>query len=184
AREALFLGSPHQSPLPLALLLRWAGVERIAAVSHEHAGSLLDVRIKGDPHHDEGERSLAGAAALGFARPLDARLAVDVAAGDVTDLADLGNGGAYVVLHPGASTPARTLAAARWRDVAAPLTGGGRKVVVTGSEEEARLTAFVAGYAPDVIDLGGRTDMPGLARVLAGAEAVLTGNTGPLHLAA
>jgi ADP-heptose:LPS heptosyltransferase len=34
------------------------------------------------------------------------------------------------------------------------------------------------------IDLGGRTGWPELAAVLAGAEAVVVGNTGPAHLAA
>ena len=37
---------------------------------------------------------------------------------------------------------------------------------------------------PRVNDLGGRTDLPVLAHVLAGAAAVVAGNTGPLHLAA
>jgi ADP-heptose:LPS heptosyltransferase len=35
-----------------------------------------------------------------------------------------------------------------------------------------------------VVDLGGATDLAGLAEVLAGAEAVVVGNTGPAHLAA
>ena len=33
-------------------------------------------------------------------------------------------------------------------------------------------------------DLGGRVDLAGLAEVLAGAEVVVAGNTGPAHLAA
>ena len=39
--------------------------------------------------------------------------------------------------------------------------------------------AAVAG-----LDLGGRTDLATLAAVLAGAQAVVVGNTGPAHLAA
>jgi heptosyltransferase-3 len=35
-----------------------------------------------------------------------------------------------------------------------------------------------------VLDLGGRLDLAGLAAVLAGASAVVVGNTGPMHLAA
>ena len=34
----------HQSPLPTALALRMAGVPRIAAISEDYPGSLLDVR--------------------------------------------------------------------------------------------------------------------------------------------
>jgi hypothetical protein len=44
------------------------------------------------------------------------------------------------------------------------------------------LTAAVAGRAG--IDLGGRTTLAELAAVLAGATAVVVGNTGPAHLAA
>jgi ADP-heptose:LPS heptosyltransferase len=55
-------------------------------------------------------------------------------------------------------------------------------VVVTGGPAEMSLTATVAG--PSAQDLGGRTDLRTLAGVLAGADAVVTGNTGPAHLAA
>ncbi|MGS2620194.1 HAD-IIIA family hydrolase, partial [Micromonospora sp. LZ34] len=44
AGEAVIFTSFHQSPLPLALLLRMAGVPRIAAISDDYPGSLLDVR--------------------------------------------------------------------------------------------------------------------------------------------
>jgi ADP-heptose:LPS heptosyltransferase len=37
---------------------------------------------------------------------------------------------------------------------------------------------------PGALDLGGQTDLRSLAGVLAGASAVVTGNTGPAHLAA
>ncbi|HEY1428084.1 MAG TPA: hypothetical protein VGF18_00795, partial [Candidatus Tumulicola sp.] len=37
--EAIVFTSFHQSPLPMALLLRLAGVERIAAISDDYGGS-------------------------------------------------------------------------------------------------------------------------------------------------
>jgi heptosyltransferase-3 len=40
------------------------------------------------------------------------------------------------------------------------------------------------GSGPEVLDLGGGTDLAGLADVLAGAACVVVGNTGPAHLAA
>jgi ADP-heptose:LPS heptosyltransferase len=58
-------------------------------------------------------------------------------------------------------------------------------VVVTGGRDEREFTALVAGPArPEVADLGGRLDLATLAEVLAGAGAVVVGNTGPAHLAA
>ncbi len=68
--EAVILTSFHQSPLPLALLLRLAGVERITGASTDYAGSLLDVRLR--PGEDfpedqpEAERALGIARAAGF----------------------------------------------------------------------------------------------------------------------
>ena len=91
----------------------------------------------------------------------------------------------YVVVHPGASVPARAWSAERHAALVDALVGEGRRVVVTGSPAERELTARVTGPARDeVLDLGGRTDLPGLAHVLAGARAVVVGNTGPAHLAA
>lgn len=42
---AAILTSSHQSALPLAMVLRLATSARIAAVSHEYAGSLLDAAV-------------------------------------------------------------------------------------------------------------------------------------------
>ena len=49
---ALILTSFHQSPLPLALLLRMAGVPFVGAICEDYPGSLLDVRfhVDGDLH--------------------------------------------------------------------------------------------------------------------------------------
>src|SRR5215204_2905541 len=67
--RAAVLTSSHQSPLPMALLLRLAGVAEIAAVSIDHAGRLLDHRIPGDPDVHEVERGLLVAEALGAPVP-------------------------------------------------------------------------------------------------------------------
>jgi ADP-heptose:LPS heptosyltransferase len=55
-------------------------------------------------------------------------------------------------------------------------------VLVTGGPGERELTARVAGRHG--LDLGGRTDAATLSGVLSRARAVVTGNTGPAHLAA
>ena len=179
--RAVIFGSFHQSPLPTALLLRLAGVPWIGATSVDYPGSLLDLRhrIADDVH--EVERALDLAAAAGFHLPAgDAgRLAVDGGA------AAPGPRAPYVVVHPGASAPARAWAPERNAGLVAALADAGRRVVVTGAPSERSLTALVAGRPrPEVSDLGGATDLAGLAEVLAGADAVVVGNTGPTHLAA
>jgi ADP-heptose:LPS heptosyltransferase len=55
--------------------------------------------------------------------------------------------------------------------------------VVTGSKNERELTARTAGET-GALDLGGRTRLPELAAVLAGAAVTVAPNTGPAHLSA
>jgi ADP-heptose:LPS heptosyltransferase len=182
--EAVILTSFHQSPLPLALLLRLAGIHRIAGASVDYAGSLLDVRLR--PGEDfpedqpEAERALGIAEAAGYALPSgdDGRLQVD----NLQDADALVGDGPYVVVHPGASVPARAWPPLHHAAAVELLTAAGHRVVVTGGPDERELTATVAG--PEALDLGGRTDLATLGSVLAGATVVITGNTGPAHLAA
>jgi ADP-heptose:LPS heptosyltransferase len=178
--RALVFGSFHQSPLPTALVLRLAGVPWIGATSVDYPGSLLDLRhsIADDVH--EVERSLDLARAAGYVLPPgdDARLAVCRPGADPV-------GGRYVVVHPGASVPARAWNPSAHAALVDALVDAGRRVVVTGGPGERALTGLVAGPAREaVLDLGGETDLPELADVIAGASAIVVGNTGPAHLAA
>src|SRR3954469_606239 len=67
--EALISTSFHQSPLPLALLLRAADVPRISAISVDYPGSLVDVRHRVDDDLPEPERAVSLARAAGFDLP-------------------------------------------------------------------------------------------------------------------
>lgn len=177
---ALILTSFHQSPLPTALLLRLAGIGRIGADSTDHPGRLLDVRHRRAADRHEVEAALDTAAALGFPAP----------AGDdgrprtlpPPDTAELTGHGPYVVLHPGASAPARAWSPDRCEEAVALLADAGHRVVVTGSPGETALTRRVSGHV--AVDLGGRTDAHTLAGVLHTADVVISANTGPAHLAA
>jgi ADP-heptose:LPS heptosyltransferase len=175
--QAAILTSFHQSPLPLALLLRLAGVAEIAAISVDYPGSLLDHRLPdpGDVH--EVRRGLAVVAALGLT-PAPG----DEGALAVRPVARWAEPGPYVVVHPGASVPARAWAPERNAALVEALAATGRRVLVTGGPGETDLTRLVAGDRG--VDLGGATSMPELAEVLAQAECVVVGNTGPAHLAA
>ena len=141
---AVLLTSFHQSALPLALLLRLAGVGWIGAISEDYPGSLLDLRhhVDGDP--PEAQRGLGLVHAAGYPLPPgdDGRLAVRRPLPDVEPLT--GRPG-YVVVHPGASVPAREWPARHCTRAVRALVAAGHRVVVTGSIREQHLTALVAG---------------------------------------
>jgi ADP-heptose:LPS heptosyltransferase len=96
-----------------------------------------------------------------------------------------------LVVHPGTTAAARAYPAERWAETVRLLSRAGWPVLVTGSASERELTAGIVGAArvglsgqPAVLDLAGALDLAELARLLAGAHAVLVANTGPAHLAA
>lgn len=191
--RAVIFTSFHQSPLPTALLLRLAGVGFVTAVSEDYPGSLLDVRhrLSDDIHEVERGLSLAEAAGASLPDGDDGRLAIRQGIDGVSTRPAPPEGrngspesreGGFVVVHPGASVPARAWAPENHRALVGELARRGHTVAVTGSPDETCLTARVAGE--EAIDLGGATDLAGLAEVLAGADAVVVGNTGPAHLAA
>ncbi|MEU4741260.1 glycosyltransferase family 9 protein [Actinosynnema sp. NPDC023658] len=177
ADVALVLTSFHQSPLPMALLLKLAGVPKVVARSIDYPGSLVDVRLRDDPDIPEAERALQVARAAGFELPPgdDGRLAI-------TPPPEPDELGPYVVLHPGASVPARAWSPDRCAEAVTALVEAGHRVLVTGGPNETELTRHVAGTHG--VDLGGRTTFAELAGLLARADAVVVGNTGPAHLAA
>ncbi len=176
ADEAVVFTSFHQSALPLALLLRTAGVGRITAISDDYPGSLLDVRHRVPAGLPEPERARSVAAAAGFGLPAGDDGGLRVTAGGRWR-----GGGDYVVVHPGASVEARSVPPERMREIVAALTGAGHRVLVTGGPGERRLAAFAAG---DTGEDAGPTSMADLAALLASAACVVVGNTGPAHLAA
>lgn len=187
ADAAVILTSFHQSPLPLALHLRLAGVAFIVAASIDHAGTLLDVRLTPGEDFPEDQpepiRALGIAAAAGFVLPRgdDGRLRMRIDASPPAALTGLAP---YVVVHPGAAASARQWPAASHAETVRMLHGAGVAVVVTGGPGERAITAEVSGDGRYALDLGGETRLPVLAATLAGASAVVVGNTGPAHVAA
>ena len=189
--EAVVFTSYHQSPLPMALLLRLAGVRVVVADCDDYPGSLLDVRHRrsGDGTDDDGSASgghevaaalgLAAAAGHRLPRSDDARLRLR----EPLPPAPPGlPAQPYVVVHPGAAASARGIPAAQARSMASALADQGWAIVVTGGPGERQVAKEVA--SPHGCNLAGRTTLAELATVLRGAEALVVGNTGPAHLAA
>jgi hypothetical protein len=89
------------------------------------------------------------------------------------------------LVHPGAASGSRRWPAARFAAVARAERAAGRDVVVTGGPGEVDLARAVAGQAglPDRAVLAGRTDLTGMAALVAAAGRVVCGDTGVAHLA-
>jgi heptosyltransferase III len=96
-------------------------------------------------------------------------------------------GAPFVVLHPGSGDnfPGR-----RWSEAGFAAVGRraaerhGAAVVVTGSAAEEALCARVAaGSGTAAVSLAGRLSLEGLVALLARADALVSNDTGPVHLA-
>jgi ADP-heptose:LPS heptosyltransferase len=182
--EAVILTSFHQSPLPLALLLRLHGVGRITGASVDFAGRLLDVRLRPGEDFPEDQpealRALTIARAAGYDLPAGDPGGLAVKPGP--DVSELVGDRPYVVVHPGAAVPARAWPVENAAERVHQLSSAGVRVLVTGGPGERALTAQVAARGGQ--DLGGRTDLAELSAVLQRAQVTITGNTGPAHLSA
>ncbi|WP_190011201.1 glycosyltransferase family 9 protein [Streptomyces griseoviridis] len=90
-----------------------------------------------------------------------------------------------VVLHPGAGAPSRRWPVERYAAVAEALRARGLRVVVTGGADEGDLVARLAkdAHLPDTDVFGGGLPYDRLSALVAGARAVLSGDTGVAHLA-
>jgi ADP-heptose:LPS heptosyltransferase len=181
--EALVLTSFHQSALPMALLLRMAGVATIAGNSEDFPGTLLDVRHRPPDDVHEVERNLSLVRTLGHELPADDDGALRITERGPAAAPPFAE--PYVVVHPGASVPARAWSPDANRATVDALVDAGWRVAVTGGGGERALTEVVSGpRRVGVVDLGGATDLAGLAAVIRGAAAVVVGNTGAAHVAA
>jgi lipopolysaccharide heptosyltransferase I len=88
----------------------------------------------------------------------------------------------FAVMAPSAGKPANRWPAERFGAVAAELD---LPVVVVGTNADAEIAdALVENSNGNATSIVGRTDIPGLAAVLAKADFVLANDTGPAHLAA
>lgn len=169
-----------------ALLFRMSGVSRLRGLAADGRSWLLSdpvpvERFAGN-HRVNNYRLLAGLPPLDPLRPHPLVLPVEVVGRWRQELGD--GSGPLVGLFPGSNAPARRWDPERFAALARELVEGGARVVVLGGGSERPLTAKVASGAPGVVDLGGRTDLVGLAAVLSLCSLFVTNDTGPMHLAA
>lgn len=108
---------------------------------------------------------------------------------DPCDLALQEPGGAgelvgATLVHPGAGSGARRWPAEHWAKITRTLALQGHRVVITGSESERELALRVAAGAREQVEvIAGSTGLGALAKIVAAARLVVSGDTGIAHLA-
>lgn len=90
----------------------------------------------------------------------------------------------WIALNVGASRGYKRWPVERWQSVAQALTASDRSVVFIGDHTDAErvqvITPFLTGK---YVNLAGKTTLRELASVLAVSDLLITGDTGPMHLA-
>jgi ADP-heptose:LPS heptosyltransferase len=92
----------------------------------------------------------------------------------------------YAVLIPGCSLakPQKRWPADRFAAMGNELAARGFEIVLVGTADDRDAVNAVLAASPDAIDLCGKTNLAGLARLLGGAAFVIGNDTGPMFLAA
>jgi ADP-heptose:LPS heptosyltransferase len=92
----------------------------------------------------------------------------------------------YIVVHPGATAPSRRYPAARFGMAADTIAHGSRcTVLFTGDASEESLIAEArAGVRTPSHSLAGQLQLGELGALIAGAQLLVSNNTGPAHIAA
>jgi ADP-heptose:LPS heptosyltransferase len=70
-----------------------------------------------------------------------------------------------------------------WKQLISLLSQQGRQVVIVGGKSELGFFEHLKPYPQNVLDLVGKTDFPDLIGVLTAADAVVSTDTGPAHMA-
>ena len=186
---AVILTSFAQSALPLAYLCLLAGVPWRIGFFKERCEGVLRPGVPAPPDHvHQAERNLGlleGAGLPAAHRHLAVAIPEAAREGVRDLLASVGVRPPYLVLTPGASCSSRVYPWQRYAQVARRLVAETAwPVLVTGDERDADLARRIGAEAgPGVVPVAGRTSVPELAALVAGASGVLTNNTATMHLA-
>jgi ADP-heptose:LPS heptosyltransferase len=175
------------------------GARRRVGFDHGGGGPLLTDRVRFDPgRHTVGSAARLVAEAFGTdpdalereclhgAREAVPVLALDEAARTRAAMMIAGRPSPLVGVHVSGGREIKQWPTDRFAEVASRLareTGG--TLVLTGTESDRRMVESVAARLPpgQVLDVSGRLDLPSLAAVLERLVMLVTGDTGPMHLA-
>jgi lipopolysaccharide heptosyltransferase I len=172
-----------------ALLARAAGAVRTIGMTQPHLREPL-ARLLYTETVDPGDarhvmfKNLALLAAVGIGMPalqFPLRLPPSAAAAAV---ATLTGAGGYALINPGAAWPNKRWPAARFAALAAAMHNrlGLRSVVLWGPGEESLAAAVVSGSGGRAV-LAPATAITDILAIAGAATVMISGDTGPLHLA-
>lgn len=185
---ALVFTSFSQTPHVPAYVCYLAGIPLRAGESKEFGGATLTTCLAPAPDDlHQTERNLRLVEALGFPAR-HRRLHVALSADDrgraraLLAAAGVDAGRPFVLVHPGASAPARRYPAGRLGELARLLHSAGVQVLAGGGPRDQPLLAEMLAAAPGTPTLAAEADLATYAAVVEAAAAVVTGNTLPLHL--
>jgi lipopolysaccharide heptosyltransferase I len=144
-----------------------------------------------DPDRHALERYLDMLEPLGLKRPEHPEFGLDPSPGELQRarelLGGLEQGRPLVLLHPMAKWESKLWPLGHWAELARRLAGSGAGLALTGSAADRQATAEIAaraGAGERLIDLAGRADLKTLAALQGLAQAVVSTDTGTMHLAA
>jgi ADP-heptose:LPS heptosyltransferase len=198
ARVARFLAEASAHPADLAIQLHGSGLVTNAFVAllgaRATAGRFAPGAFVPDPetfvpfdervHERRGALDVLGAIGVPDAGDeLELRVLArdreEIARGPARAL----DRGAYAIVHPGSSTPARRWPAEGFAAVADAVAAH-LPVVVTGTDgDRDAVDATIAAMRRPALDLAGRTSLGGLFALVEDASLVVSNDTGVAHVA-
>lgn len=171
------------------LLLGASRAAKTAGFTTGGGGALLDVGLAYDPqsHTSRNAQRLVSAVLEVPARTAPARLRVTSderrAAADRFALV----GSPLVAVHASGGRAIKQWDPERFGELAGRLARArGGTIVLTGTDGDRPLLAPILRAVPaaQAVDLAGKLDLPALAAVLEQVDVLVSGDTGPMHIAA
>lgn len=173
-----------QGLLKSALVVALARSPRKVGFANHREGSpwvLTEKLPPYDPDLHAVRRYLSAAAHLGgFEEPVEFPLPSYPPAREVSRRMGL-PAPPWVVFIPATRWPTKLWPERNWRTLASMVAGSGRPLLWIGGPGD---RAYISRLVVEGIDLSGRLNLKELAGVLSGAAAVVSVDTGPMHLAA
>lgn len=192
---AVIFTSYSQSPLPAAMLCQLADIPLRLASCRENPYQLLShwvpERERERASRHEVQRQLDLVADVGCATS-DTALSFAVAAADAARVHGMleehgvDPEAPYLVLHAGASAASRRYPVRHWLVLIGMLRRRfGYKIILTGELGDAdALRPLTEGWRSPAHSLIGKLGLGELGALIRGSQLLITGNTGPAHIAA